>query len=168
MPTIINPDSLEFKDHPSALDDFKLKTLTPRLGEICNSKHFMFDIRQLDPGKYSFPYHFHRNAEELMMVMSGSATLRTDKGLRIVNKGELIFFEIGESSAHQLYNHDTVPCIYLDIRTTPGIDVTEYPDSGKVNIMPFKMIFEKNTQVNYNKGEANISDIWNKLKSDFE
>jgi len=164
MPTIINADNMEFKADPSALDDFKLKTITPRLGELVNSKHFMFDIRQLDPGKYSFPYHFHRNAEELMMIISGSVTLRTDKGFEIINKGDLMFFEVGESGAHQLYNHDTVPCVYLDIRTTPGIDVTEYPDSGKINILPLKMTFEKNSQVDYNKGEVNIKDIWNKLK----
>ena len=58
MPEILNPESLEYKEDASALNDFKLKTLTPRLGDICNSKHFMFDMRQLDPGKYSFPYHF--------------------------------------------------------------------------------------------------------------
>ena len=72
MPTIINPEKLEMKADPSALDAFKLKSITPRLGEVCNSKHMMFDIRQLEPGKYSFPYHFHHNAEELMMIVSGS------------------------------------------------------------------------------------------------
>lgn len=164
MPKIIKPDTMEFKADPSALDDFKLNTLIPRLGEMCNSKHFMFDIRKLDPGKYSFPYHFHRNAEELMMIISGSVTLRTDSGFEVINTGELMFFEVGESSAHQLYNHGTVPCVYLDIRTTPGIDVTEYPDSGKINILSLKMTFEKNAQVDFNKGEANIKDIWNGLR----
>ena len=168
MPTITNPDSFKYKADPSALDDFKLKTLIPRLSELCNSKHFVFDLRQLGPGMYSFPYHFHRNAEELMMIISGSVTLRTDKGFEIINKGELMFFEVGESGAHQFYNHDTVPCVYLDIRTTPGIDVTEYPDSGKINILPLKMTFEKNARVDYNKGEANINGIWNKLKQDLK
>jgi uncharacterized cupin superfamily protein len=164
MPKIINPDALEYKTNPSSLNDFRLKTLTPRLGELCNSKHFMFDIRQLDPGKYSFPYHFHRNAEELILILSGSLTLRTGEGLKIINKGELVFFEVGETSAHQLFNHDSIACTYLDIRTTPGIDVTEYPDSGKVNIFPFNYIFEKHTKVDYNKGEADVKEIWNKLR----
>jgi uncharacterized cupin superfamily protein len=165
MPTIINPKSLEFKADASTLNEFKLKTLTPRLADICQSKHFMFDIRQLDPEKYSFPYHFHRNAEELIFIISGTLTLRSKDGLKIINKGELVFFEVGETSVHQLYNHSAVPCVYLDIRTTPGIDVTEYPDSGKVNIFPFKLIFEKHTQVNYNKGEENVEEIWKKLIS---
>jgi len=163
MPTIINPEALDYTVDSAALNDFKLKTLTPRLGELYNSKHFMFDIRQLGPGIYSFPYHFHHNAEELIVIISGSLTLRTTDELKIINPGELVFFEMGETSAHQLFNHTDVPCTYLDIRTTVGIDVTEYPDSGKVNISPFRMIFEKNTQVGYNKGEENVQEIWSNL-----
>ena len=164
MPTIINPNEFSFKSDSSALNDFGLKTLMPRLGEITGSKHFVFDIRQLDPDMYSFPFHFHRNAEELIMILSGSFTLRTNNELKVVNKGELIFFEMGETSAHQFYNHSAVPCFYLDIRTTVGIDVTEYPDSGKINISPFKEIFEKHTQVDYNKGEENVREVWDNLK----
>ena len=164
MPTILNPDAKDFVVDPATLKEFKLKTLMPRLGEICRAKHFVFDLRELDPGMYSFPYHFHRNAEELMMIISGSFTLRSPDGLKIINTGELVFFGMGESDAHQFYNHGDVPCIYLDIRSTVGIDVTEYPDSGKINILPFREIFEKNTQVDYSKGEENVQEIWNKLK----
>jgi len=166
MPTIINPDSLDFKVNPDTLTDFNFKTLVPRLSGICNSKHLVFDMRQLEPGMYSFPYHFHRIAEELMLIISGSLTLRSAEGFKIINKGELVFFEAGETGVHQFYNHDEVSCVYLDIKTNFGIDIVEYPDSGKVNISPLGMIFEKDTQVNYNKGEENIREIWNKLSND--
>ena len=164
MPTIIKPDTLDFKLDTKALKDFGLKTLAPRLGEMVGSKHFTFDIRQLDPGLFSFPYHFHRNAEELIMIISGSFTLRSENGLTIINKGELIFFETGESSVHQFYNHDTVPCIYLDLRSTIGIDIAEYPDSGKIIISSTKELYEKHTRVEYNKGEENVREIWKKLQ----
>ncbi|MFC0877475.1 cupin domain-containing protein [Saccharicrinis sp. FJH2] len=164
MTTIIKPDTLDFGVDSETLNDFRLKTLTPRLSEIANSKHFKFDIRQLVPGKYSFPYHFHRNAEELIMVLSGSMTLRTKDGLNVVNKGEIIFFEMGETSAHQFFNHDNVPCTYLDLRTTVGIDVVEYPDSGKINISPYGEIFEKSSQVGYNKGEEKVGEVWRELQ----
>lgn len=166
MPTIINPDNFEFKNDSSALKQFDLLTLSPRLSKIANSKHFVFDLRKLDSGKYSFPYHFHRNAEELIMIISGSMTIRTPKGFEIVKKGQIVFFEIGDTSAHQFYNHENVPCVYLDIRTTVGIDICEYPDSGKINISPFGEIFEKDTQVDYNKGEENVQLIWDRLKND--
>jgi len=164
MPTIIKPETLEYKSDPKALGEFGLKTLFPRLGTTSSSTHFSFDIRQLDPDMYSFPYHFHRNSEEMMMLISGSMTVRMPEGLTVLKKGDLIFFEIGETGAHQFYNHDTVPCIYLDIRSTIGIDVSEYPDSGKINILPFREIFEKNSQVSYNNGEEHVKEIWEKLR----
>jgi uncharacterized cupin superfamily protein len=166
MPTIFKPDTLEFKVSSNVLKEFELKTFTPRLSEVVKSKHLVFDIRQLDPGKYSFPYHFHRNAEELMMIISGSFTLRSDEGLQIINAGEIVFFEMGESGVHQFYNHGNIPCIYLDIRTTAGIDITEYPDSGKINVLPYREIFVKQSQVDYNKGEENVEEIWNKLRQE--
>ena len=165
MPTIINPDELEYKSDPEALEQFDLLTLSPRLWRISKSKHFKFDLRRLDAGKYSFPYHFHRNAEELIMILSGSMTMRTPDGLKVVNKGQIIFFEMGETGAHQFYNHEALPCEYLDIQTTVGLDVSEYPDSGKINILPFGEIFQKDSQVPYNNGEENVQAIWDKLTS---
>jgi len=164
MPTIIKPANFEFKTDSSSLEDFGLKTLIPRLGAVSDSKHFVFDIRQLDPGKFSFPYHFHRNSEELIMIISGAITLRSVDGFQILNMGELVFFEIGETSAHQFFNHTDSPCTYLDLRTTVGIDITEYPDSGKINILPSWELYEKNTRVEYSKGEENVKEIWDKLQ----
>jgi uncharacterized cupin superfamily protein len=165
MPTIIKPESLEYKIDPKALKEFGLKTLFPRLGTTAASTHFSFDIRQLDPDMYSFPYHFHRNSEEMMMIISGSMTVRMPDSITVLKQGDLIFFEIGETGAHQFYNHDTIPCTYLDIRSTIGIDISEYPDSGKINILPFREIFEKSTQVTYNHGEDNVRKIWDDLRN---
>ncbi len=165
MPTIIKPENFEFKTDTSSLEDFGLKTLIPRLGVVTEAKNLVFDIRQLDPGKFSFPYHFHRSSEELIMIISGTMTLRSVDGFQVLNQGELVFFETGETSAHQLYNHSDLPCTYLDLRTTIGIDVTEYPDSGKINILPSWEVYEKNTRVEYKKGEENVREIWEKLQN---
>ncbi len=166
MPTVINPELLEFKASPAVLEDFKLKSLAPRLSDLAKSKQLVFDIRQLDPGKYSFPYHYHRNSEELMMVISGTFTLRSKAGFKIIEKGEIVFCEMGESGLHQFYNHGDIPCIYLDIRTAIGLDVVEYPDSGKINIMPERLIFDKDSQVDYYKGEENVGKVWKQLRGE--
>ncbi|WP_340003528.1 cupin domain-containing protein [Paenibacillus sp. FSL K6-0276] len=92
---------------------------------MVGSKHLVFDIRSLDPNKYSFPYHFHRNAEEIFVILAGKAMLRTPEGFKEVSEGDVIFFEIGPDGAHQLYNHTEAPCRYLDLRTNQGIDVCE-------------------------------------------
>jgi hypothetical protein len=46
------------------------------------------------------------------------------------------------------------------VRTTIGIDVCEYPDSGKVNILPDMNIFESSSTVDYYKGEENVAAKW--------
>ena len=164
MPTIINPDELQFVESKSILSEFKWHSCIPRLAEYTGSKHLIFDIRSLDPGKYSYPYHFHRYSEELFVILSGSATLRTPEGIQILSQGNIIFFEMGETSAHQLFNHCDVSCVYLDIRTNIGFDVTEYPDSGKINIAPDYGIFEKQSKVDYFRGEEHVKKIWEGLK----
>lgn len=98
-----------------------------------------------------------------MMIISRSLPVRLNDGFRILNKGEIAFFEMGESSVHQFYNHDTVRCIYLDIRTTVGIDISEMVDSGKIYIVKSDEPFEKKSKVGYNKGEENVREIWKQL-----
>jgi len=65
-----NEKDIEFKLKQSPIPEFSWHT-SPKLAEIVKSKHLQFDIRSLDPGKYSYPYHFHRNAEEIFVVLSG-------------------------------------------------------------------------------------------------
>jgi len=159
MAKIFNAKSMSFEKRESRIPEFLWHT-SPRLAELSNAKHLQFDMRSLDSGKFSFPYHFHRAAEELFVILSGEATLRTPEGFQKVSEGDVVFFEEGAKGAHQLYNHNDFPCIYLDVRTTIGIDVCEYPDSGKVNILPNREIFEKSSSVDYYKGEENASAKW--------
>jgi uncharacterized cupin superfamily protein len=164
MPKIFKSDDLKFKEDQSSIDNFKIQTAYPGLTKIVDSKHLIFDVRLLNPDQFSFPYHFHRYAEELMMIISGSLTLRSSEGFHILNQGDIIFFETGESGAHQLYNHTPEPCRYLDIKTHLDNDICEYPDSDKINISYPGEIFEKSSHVGYFKGEENIRQIWKDLK----
>jgi uncharacterized cupin superfamily protein len=160
MATILKSEQREFSESPNKIDKFRIFTDLSRAKKGIEPKNLNFDLRQLNPGEYSAPYHFHRYAEELFMITSGSATLRTNEGKEIVNAGDLIFFEMGETGAHQLYNHSQEPCIYLDIRTFIGYDVCEYPDSNKILLAPSFEIFSKDTMVKYFKGEENVRDKW--------
>jgi uncharacterized cupin superfamily protein len=128
----------------------------------------VFDFRSLGPGKFSFPYHFHRNAEELFYIISGKSSLRTPTGIIEVGSGDLVHFEIGEGGSHQLYNHTESACVYLDIRTFEHIDITEYPDSNKVALLPSIEVFEKSDMTNYYKGEEKVLEIWCALQNPAE
>ena len=164
MATVLKSEQREFKEEANKIDNFRILSDISRLKKGIKPQYLNFDLRQLNPGQYSAPFHFHRYAEELFMIVSGAATLRTTTGLEIVSSGDLIFFEIGETGAHQLYNHTTETCVYLDIRTFIGYDVAEYPDSNKMFLAPSYEIFNKDSKVNYFEGEENVQDKWKQLK----
>ncbi|GHV22169.1 auxin-binding protein [Bacteroidia bacterium] len=165
MATILKSAQRDFKEDPNKIDNFRIMTDVARVKAGINPENLNFDLRQLNPGQYCAAYHFHRYAEELFMIVSGSATLRTPKGLEVVSAGDLIFFEKSENGAHQLYNHTETSCIYLDIRTFVGYDVCEYPDSNKIFLVPSYEIFNKDAQLNYFDGEENIKEKWQEIKN---
>jgi uncharacterized cupin superfamily protein len=160
MATILKSGQREFQENPDKIDNFRIFTDVSRIKNGVNPENLNFDLRQLNPGQYSAPYHFHRFAEELFLVISGSAKVRPPQGLETVTGNDLLFFEKGETGAHQLFNHTDEPCVYLDIRTYFGYDVAEYPDSDKILIAPSFEIFNKKMQVNYFEGETGIKDKW--------
>ena len=161
MPLIFKPSEIELEKNCSAIPHFPWKASQP-LEDISRSKYLHFDIKSLFPGKFSYPYHFHRNAEELFIILKGEATLRSPQEYKTISKGDIIFFEEGPSGTHQIYNHSDEQFVYIDIRTKASIDVCEYPDSGKINILPAMDIFEEGSKVSYYTGEAGVRDKWPK------
>lgn len=164
MATIIRKDEHRYQPNPGRIDGFRLLTDTARSDKGIQPKYLNFDVRQLTPGQYCAAYHFHRYAEELFLLLSGSATLRTPNGLTVVNEGDLLFFEAGEAGAHQLYNHTDSVCTYLDMRSYIGFDVCEYPDSDKIILVPDGETFHRQEQYPYFEGETEIAAIWDRLK----
>lgn len=77
MATILKSSERDFQENPNRIDKFRLFTDISRANKDVNPENLNFDIRKLNPGEFSSPYHFHRYAEELFMIISGSATLRS-------------------------------------------------------------------------------------------
>jgi uncharacterized cupin superfamily protein len=163
MATVFKLNQREFKEDPNKIDNFRLFTEVSRNKLGIKPQNLNFDVRQLNPGQFSAPYHFHRFAEELFMIISGTATLRTPNGLELVSQGDLIFFEMGETGAHQLFNHTDEACVYLDIRTFIGYDICEYPDSNKLLLVPSMAIFNKDSKLTYFAGEEDMPDKWDQI-----
>jgi uncharacterized cupin superfamily protein len=86
---------------------------------------------ELPPGKRSFPLHLHHSTEEAMWVVSGHAKVRTPEGETAIGPGDYVSFPPG-GPAHQLVNDGTEPLVYLGLSASTGVDVVEYPESGKV------------------------------------
>ena len=89
MVTIFELTQAKFALRGVPLDEFNWHT-SERLSEAVQSKRLVFDFRSLDPGKFSFPYHFHHNAEELFAIISGACSLRTPEGIGNIKAGDLI------------------------------------------------------------------------------
>lgn len=61
MAYIFNEANITYSLRKSPIPEFSWLT-SQNLSDIVKSKHLNFHVRLLDPGKYSCPYHFHRNA----------------------------------------------------------------------------------------------------------
>lgn len=166
MAKILKAGNREFSENNGKIDGFRIFTDMSREKNGIAPKTLNFDIRRLDAGQCSAPYHFHRYAEELFMIVSGAATLRTPDGLHTVESGDVMFFESGENGAHQLYNHTSEPCVFLDARSYIGYDVCEYPDSGKILLAPSMEVFRNDSRIDYFDGEENIREKWARVQND--
>jgi uncharacterized cupin superfamily protein len=119
-----------------------------RIGEQIGAEQIGATLYELPDGERICPYHFHHGVEELLLVVSGSPTLRGPDGERTLAPGELVSFPTGPDGAHQLRGPGSV--LLFSANRSP--EVAEYPDSGKVGIRPGKN-FRAADAVDYWEGE---------------
>jgi uncharacterized cupin superfamily protein len=97
--------------------------------------------------------------DEALYMVSGKAKVRTSDGETPIGPGDFVSFPAG-GTAHQIINDGSEPCVFLGLSAGVGIDIVEYPDSGKVAASVGgpgagkRFIFEEKTQVDYFKGET--------------
>lgn len=82
MATIIKKDELDFQPYPNRIDGFRLYSDVTRQKKGVNPQYLNFDMRELPPRQYNAAYHFHRFADEMFLMLTGSATLRTPDASR--------------------------------------------------------------------------------------
>jgi uncharacterized cupin superfamily protein len=95
-------------------------------------KAFAAGLWELPPGKKSFPFHMHHVTDEALFVVAGSAKVRTPEGEVPIHPGDYVSFPPGEG-AHQLINDGAEALVYLAVSVSKGVDIVEYPDSGRVS-----------------------------------
>jgi uncharacterized cupin superfamily protein len=137
-----------------ALDKGKFKQRRKPLG----GEKLNCSLWELAPGKKSFPFHKHHVTEEALFVVSGKAKVRSEEGESPIGPGDYVSFPPG-GAAHQLINDGSEPLVYVGMSATYGVDVVEYPDSGKiasaVGAYPAakRFIFRQKEQAEYFEGE---------------
>ena len=90
---------------------------------------------ELGPGNFCV-YHFHHAAEEMLVVLDGEMTMKTEHGERCVRRGEVVMFPAGPAGAHGFRNDGDGDgkCRYLMISTHPAPEVAEYPELGQITV----------------------------------
>jgi uncharacterized cupin superfamily protein len=124
---VINIDEVE----PIHRHKGRFGATAKRLGAPTGAKALGFNWAELQPGKTSFPYHFHTGIEEGIYVLSGHGTMRIGKASVAVRAGDYIAFPPGPDSAHTLKNTGEQPLQYLSFSNQNTTDICGYPDSKK-------------------------------------
>ena len=88
-------------------------------------------VWELPPGSRGVDYHFHHGTEEFLIVLSGTATLRTADGERELAPGSVAHFSPGPEGAHAVMNLSDEPMRYVMIAAHALPDIIEYPDKGE-------------------------------------
>jgi uncharacterized cupin superfamily protein len=89
-------------------------------------------VWELFPGQTQVPFHFHHGADELILVLRGSPTLRTPDGERRLEPGDVVHFPRGPEGAHQVINRSDEPARFVIASSNASPEIVEYPDSGKI------------------------------------
>ena len=125
-----------------------------RRKELGSTGKMSAGLWELPPGKKSFPFHMHHVTEEALFVVSGSAKVRSPEGLTSIGSGDWVMFPPGDG-AHQIINDGREPMVYIALGVSSGVDIVEYPDSGKISSAiqagpeRKRFIFKKDSQVEY-------------------
>jgi uncharacterized cupin superfamily protein len=87
-------------------------------------------VWELAPGSDGVDYHYHHGTEEYLVVLRGTATLRTPEGERELREGAVVHFAPGPDGAHTVSNRSDAPVRYLMIAAHASPEIIEYPDTG--------------------------------------
>jgi uncharacterized cupin superfamily protein len=116
---------------------------------------------EIPPGEAAYPFHYHLAEEEMIVVLSGRPSLRTDSGWRELETGDVVSFATGEDGAHQVVNRGHKPVRMLALSTAAQPDVVVQPDSGKVGAFErlpegggMRLWFRRADAVEYLDGES--------------
>lgn len=88
-------------------------------------------VWELSPGSRGVDYHFHHGTEEFLIVLRGTATLRTPDGERELVEGSVAHFSPGPGGAHTVMNLGDEPMRYVMVAAHASPDIIEYPDKGE-------------------------------------
>jgi uncharacterized cupin superfamily protein len=119
------------------------------VGKAVGAEQIGARLYELGDGERSHPYHFHHAVEEWLLTVAGSPRVRTPDGERVLRAGDIICFPAGPGGAHQVTGPGTV----LILSESRALDAVEYPESGKLELLPQGAVFRSADAVDLWEGE---------------
>jgi uncharacterized cupin superfamily protein len=89
-------------------------------------------VYEVEAGQRVWPYHYHHGAEEWLLVIDGTPTVRQPDGEHALRPGDVVCFPSGEEGAHAVRG----PGRFLLLSVAQPNTVCVYPDSDKVGTRP--------------------------------
>jgi len=126
----VNEADLEWDEYDRGENAFRRK----ELAAATDAEQLGCSLYELDPGKRSWPYHYHTANEEAIYVLAGTGMLRGDDGEHDLTAGEFVALPADESGGHQVVNDGDDVLRYLMVSTMTEPDVTVYPEMEKFGV----------------------------------
>lgn len=82
----------------------------------------------LKPGAWSSQRHWHRLADELVIMLEGEAVLVDDDGETLIRPGDVAAFPRGAENGHHLQNRSDRDCVFIALSAGDEGDSGSYPD----------------------------------------
>jgi uncharacterized cupin superfamily protein len=126
-----------------------------RIGAAAGGTDIVIKQFEIPPGETLCPYHYEYE-EEWLLVLEGTATVRTPDGERAAPRGALMCFPAGPVGAHKVSNagEEAVVALMWSSAREPAVAV--YPDSDKMGVWAGEdhvLLRRSDGQVDYYEGE---------------
>src|SRR6188472_646790 len=126
-----NLAAIECDRRPQLPEGFR--RTSSRVGAALGADHTGLSVYELPPGQAVSPYHYEEPAEEWLLVVSGSPTLRHPGGEEQLEPWDIVYFPAGPSGAHLVRNNsESTARVAMFSSKSGAIGVVVYPDSDMV------------------------------------
>ncbi len=126
---IVNIDELEMR---TTSRGSRFASSAGRIGGVIGMRALGAQYIVVPAGKAGYPFHAHRNNEEMFIILEGVGEYRLGSDRHALRAGDVIAAPAGDAStAHQIINTGSTDLRYFAISTRNDPDIIEYPDSGK-------------------------------------
>ena len=82
----------------------------------------------LPAGAWSSQRHWHEGEDEVLVMVTGRATLVDDSGRHVLGSGDVAVFPAGDGNGHHLVNESDADCTFV-VASRPEESPVHYPDA---------------------------------------